>query len=122
MARVEVVGAGSDEEARRAARKVAESQLVKCSLYGRDPYWGRVVSELGSAGVRFDLDRVSVSYGGIEVCRAGQAVAHDGQAVQAHMARRHIEVRADLGLGSGRGAVLTNDLTHAYVDENMGTS
>lgn len=122
VARVEVVGADSDEEARRAARKVAESQLVKCSLYGQDPYWGRVVSELGSAGVRFDLDRVSVSYGGVEVCRGGQAVGHDGLAVRAHMAQRHVEVTADLGLGSGRGAVLTNDLTHAYVDENMGTS
>jgi glutamate N-acetyltransferase/amino-acid N-acetyltransferase len=51
---VEVVGAASDDEARRAARKVAESQLVKCSFYGEDPYWGRIVSELGSAGVDFD--------------------------------------------------------------------
>jgi glutamate N-acetyltransferase/amino-acid N-acetyltransferase len=40
-----VVGARSDAEARLAARAVAESQLVKCSLYGEDPYWGRVVSE-----------------------------------------------------------------------------
>src|SRR5690606_28742323 len=39
---VEVVGALSDEEARAGARQVAESQLVKCSWYGNDPYWGRV--------------------------------------------------------------------------------
>src|SRR6185436_443533 len=67
--RVRVVGARSAADAHVAARKVAESQLVKCSFYGEDPYWGRIVSELGSAGVAFDSDKVSVSYGGIEVCR-----------------------------------------------------
>ena len=72
-----VTGAASDAEAHRAARKVAESALVKCSLNGEDPYWGRVVSELGSAGVAFDLDRVEVSYGGVVVCRDGVAVDHD---------------------------------------------
>ena len=44
-----VKGARSSEEARRAARTVAASQLVQCSLYGQDPYWGRVLSELVDA-------------------------------------------------------------------------
>ena len=38
------------------------------------------------------------------------------------MAGRHLEIVADLGLGAGRAQILTNDLTHAYIDENMGTS
>jgi glutamate N-acetyltransferase/amino-acid N-acetyltransferase len=122
VARVTVSGAASDAEAHRAARKVASSLLVKCSLNGADPYWGRVVSELGSAGVGFDLDRVSVRYGGIEVCRAGMAAGHDGAAVAAHMAGRHVEISCDLGLGSGRGAVLTTDLGYGYIDENRTTS
>ena len=50
VVRVNVTGAASVEEARIGARKVAESELVKCSWYGKDPYWGRVASELGSAG------------------------------------------------------------------------
>ena len=44
---VQVVGARSDADARIAARGVANSQLVQCSLNGADPYWGRVLSELG---------------------------------------------------------------------------
>ncbi len=119
---VEVTGAASDEEATRGARAVAESQLVKCSWYGQDPYWGRVVSELGSAGIEFDPDRVAVAYGGEVVCRDGVEVDHDEAAVKEHLAERHIRVTADLGVGSGTGRILTNDLTHAYVDENMGTS
>ena len=122
VATIRVTGAVSDDAARSAARKVAESQLVKCSLYGCDAYWGRVVSELGSAGTPFDPDRVSVSYNGITVCKDGVAAPHDEAAVAEQMAGRHIQVVADLGLGDGEGVVLTNDLTHAYIDENMGTS
>ena len=54
VVRVRVTGAASDAEARQAARKVAESQLVKCSWFGEDPYWGRVASDLGTAGVKLD--------------------------------------------------------------------
>ena len=117
-----VIGAASAEDAHRAARKVAESQLVQCSLYGGDPYWGRIVSELGSSGAAFDPDRVTVSYGGMVVCRDGVAAAHDEERVRAHMAGRVIELTADVGLGDGEAAVLTTDLSPAYIDENMRTS
>jgi glutamate N-acetyltransferase/amino-acid N-acetyltransferase len=122
VVRVHVQGARSPSDAAVAARRVAESQLVKCSMYGQDPYWGRVVSELGSAGVAFDPDLVSVAYGGIVVCAQGVACAHDTAALGTVMSSRLIELSADLGLGQGTATVLTNDLTHAYIDENMRTS
>ena len=56
-----VTGAPSDDEARAGARKVAESQLVKCSWYGKDPYWGRIASELGTAGIAFEPDKLTVA-------------------------------------------------------------
>jgi glutamate N-acetyltransferase/amino-acid N-acetyltransferase len=119
---VRVVGATDDDQARLAARQVAESQLCKCSWYGEDPYWGRIVAELGVAGVDFDPDVVSVSYGDITVCRRGVAAMHDATALQQVMAAEHIVVTCDLGLGDGTGVILTNDLTHGYIDENMTTS
>lgn len=119
---VHVTGAHSDEEAAIAARRVADSNLCKCSWYGQDPYWGRIASELGSAGVAFDQRLVSVCYGGEKVAAGGVEVDHDRDLVASHMAGRRLEVTADLGLGAGRASILTNDLTHAYVDENMGTS
>ena len=117
-----VVGAASDDEARTAARQVAESQLCKCSWYGQDPYWGRIVAELGVAGVEFDPDVVSVAYGDITVCRKGIAAMHDATVLQEIMAAGHLVVTADLGIGEGEAVIWTNDLTHEYIDENMGTS
>ncbi len=121
-ARIRVHGAVSDDDARRAARKVAESQLVQCSLFGADPYWGRIVSELGSSGAAFELGRVSVSYGGVEVCRAGIAADHDATSVAEHLAGPQVDITADLGLGDGRAALLFTDLTPGYIDENLRTS
>ena len=121
-ARIWVTGAASHSEAHVAARKVASSLLVKCSLNGEDPYWGRVVSELGSAGVSFELERTSVAYGGIEVCAHGAAVPHDADALRAHMAGKVVDIRCDLGIADGEGAVLTADLGYGYLDENRTTS
>ena len=117
-----VQGATDDAAAHAAARNVADSLLVKCSMNGEDPYWGRVVSELATAGVPFDLDRCEVSYGGITVCRGGEAVAHDAAAVTAHMRERHITLTCDLGLGEGAATMLTVDLGYGYIDENRTTS
>lgn len=122
VVRVVVTGAGSDEDARQAARKVAESQLVKCSWYGADPYWGRVASDLGTAGVALDPAQLAIAYGGTVVSRGCVEVPHDRDAVAGHMAGEYLELACDLGVGTGSARILTNDLTHAYVDENMRTS
>ena len=121
-ATVTVEHAASDYEAHQAARAVAGSLLVKCSLNGADPYWGRIVSELGSAGVTFELDRTRVGYGDVVVCEQGEGVAHDEAALRAHLQGRHVRVQCDLGLGEGTASVLCCDLGEGYLMENRTTS
>jgi len=116
---IEITGAASDEEADRAARKLATSLLVKCSFYGSDPYWGRVLSDLGTCGVGLDIDAITVAYDGIVVSRGLAPTGADANEVAK---QAELTLTCDLGVGSGTGWVWTNDLTHAYVDENMGTS
>ena len=121
--RLTVKGARSNGEALQAARAVAESQLVKCSLFGGDPYWGRILSELGASGAYLDPDRVDIAYNGITVCIGGVAAPPpDVEALNKSMQQRDIEVIADLGLGNGEATVTTVDLTPGYIDENMRTS
>jgi glutamate N-acetyltransferase/amino-acid N-acetyltransferase len=122
VAIIHVSGAASDADARLCARKVAGSLLVKASLFGADPYWGRIVSELGSSGAEFAIDRVTVAYGDTVVCAGGVDAPHDEAALAAYMAGARIEIHCDLGLGSGGALVRTTDLGHGYIDENMRTS
>ena len=117
-----VRGARNDHEARLAARQVASSQLVQCSLYGKDPYWGRIISELGVSGAVFDPEAVEITYGSHTVCRDGVACEHDELGVFELMQERDLRLLCDLHNGNGEATMLFTDLTHAYVDENMGTS
>jgi glutamate N-acetyltransferase/amino-acid N-acetyltransferase len=116
---VEVAGAADDGEAERAARKLATSVLVKCSFYGEDPYWGRVLSDLGTAGVALDTDAITIAYDDVV---ASKGLAPTGADASGVLARPAFTLRCDLGVGTGSWFLLTNDLSHAYIDENMGTS
>jgi glutamate N-acetyltransferase / amino-acid N-acetyltransferase len=120
--RVVVSGARSDADAVVAARAIAASQLVQCSFYGGDAYWGRVLSEIGASGAHCDPERVDIAYGDVTVCRDGIACAHDAAALGAVMAATDITVRSELHLGHGEATVLTTDLSPAYIAENMRTS
>jgi glutamate N-acetyltransferase / amino-acid N-acetyltransferase len=120
--RVNVVGARTDSDARLAARGVANSQLVQCSLNGADPYWGRILSELGASGAHLDPERVDISYNGVVVCRDGIACDHDAAELARAMAATDIEIRCDLRVAHGEATMLTTDLSHAYIDENRRTS
>jgi glutamate N-acetyltransferase/amino-acid N-acetyltransferase len=122
LVRVRVVGARTQSEARLAARAVANSQLVQCSLNGGDAYWGRVLSELGASGAFIDPERVDISYNGVTVSRDGIACSHDESALATRMSGREIEVLCDLRVAHGEAIVLTTDLSHAYIDENRRTS
>jgi glutamate N-acetyltransferase / amino-acid N-acetyltransferase len=122
LATVRVWGARTVDDARRAARKVAESQLVQCSLHGGDPYWGRIVSELGSSGAEVDPDRVTVAYGGVVVCEGGVAAAHDEARVRAHVEGRTVDISAGLGVGDAEATFLMTSLSPAYIAENERTS
>ena len=118
-----VRGARNDHEAQLAARQVASSQLVQCSLYGKDPYWGRIISELGVSGAMFDPEQVDDRLRRHRGVRA----RHRRRARRSTRWRRPWSsatspISCDLHAGNGEATMLFTDLTHAYVDENMGTS
>ncbi len=119
---VRVSGAASDAEARKVARSIGNNQLIKCSWYGADAYWGRLLAEAGSCGAEFETPTSAVSYGGIKVAEAGVEFAHDSDAVKSHMRGHEIDIQVELGLGSGSGRAVSVDLGPGYIKENAATS
>jgi glutamate N-acetyltransferase/amino-acid N-acetyltransferase len=122
MAHLTVTGARTNDEARIAAKSIVENNLVKCSWYGGDPYWGRVLAAAGSCGVALDVNRSRVAYGGITVAQGGVAVTHDGQALAEHMMGEEIHIEVHLGAGNDAARVIGIDLGPGYIKENSKTS
>ncbi len=119
---VDVTGAKNEADALRVARKIAESSLVKCSFFGKDPYWGRVLSEVGSSGVDLDISKVSIAYGDEVVYQNLEELAFDKGYVENVMQDHEIHLVVDLGAGTSDATIITADLTPAYIAENMRTS
>ena len=122
IAHVTVTGARTDEEARIAVKNIVENNLVKCSWYGGDPYWGRLMAAAGSAGVDLDIAKSHVGYGGIVVARGGVGIDHDGQALAEHMMGEEVEIEVHLGAGHGHATMIGIDLGPGYIKENSKTS
>lgn len=115
---IEVRGACSEADARRAARTVAGSNLVKAAVYGADPNWGRILAALGRAGVPFDPDRAEVAIGPVVVYRRGRPTAFDHAAARAALQPPAVHVTIDLHLGHGQATAWGCDLTERYVAIN----
>ncbi len=116
---ITVSGAKSSKSAKIIGKSVADSPLFKTAIAGEDANWGRIVAAVGKAGEPADRDRLAIWFGPHRVAVNGARDSHYDEATVAdYMKRQEIEIRIDLGLGSGKFTVYTCDLTKDYVEIN----
>ena len=119
LVEIVVEGAVSKASARRIARSIANSPLVKTAIAGEDANWGRVVMAVGKAGEPADRDKLSIWFGGIRVAHRGtRDPSYDEAVVSAAMKQPVISLKVALGMGKARDRILTCDLTKEYVAIN----
>ncbi len=116
---VRVRGARSIQDARRAARAVADSPLVKTMFHGRQPNWGRIAQALGQSGAAFDPKKVRIKVAGERAVERGLVIPPEFK-VLTKMADSFIEVDIWLGNGGHSARVMACDLTEQYVRINAG--
>ena len=115
---LEVASARTESEARRVARTVSRSTLVKTAFHGSDPNWGRIACAIGYSGVPVDPEKVTIAIGGVSVFAKGMGVAGSRARARRHMLGAEVEVRIELGRGRARASTITTDLSPAYVEFN----
>ena len=110
-----VEGAESDEEARKAARSIASSLLVKTAVYGKDPNWGRIMMALGKSEIKLEEPKIRIFINDIQIVAEGKAIAYNIQSVVSALAQDEVRIRVSLDIGDGTGTAWGCDLTEEYV-------
>lgn len=116
---VKVTGAKSAVSAKKIAKSIANSPLVKTAIAGEDANWGRVVMAVGKAGEPADRDRLAIAFGPHLLAEKGiRHPEYDEAVVSDYMKGNEIEIIVDVGSGKGEARVWTCDLTHGYISIN----
>jgi len=116
---VTVTGARDDPQARRVARTVANSPLVKTAVHGADPNWGRVAMAVGKCQDDTDIEpeRVTIRFGPSEVYPRPHDEALLAE-LSGYMRGEEVEIGVDLGIAAGRWTIYGCDLSREYVAIN----
>jgi glutamate N-acetyltransferase/amino-acid N-acetyltransferase len=114
-----IVKGGADfETARKVAKTIAHSPLVKTALYGQELNWGRILCAVGYSKVAFDPEQITLSLNGIPIFRNGAPVSSTRSRAEEAMKDHDLQIEVDLAEGKASATVWTCDLSHEYVNIN----
>jgi glutamate N-acetyltransferase/amino-acid N-acetyltransferase len=119
LLRVSVRGAADERDARRVARSLVESPLVKTMVYGADPNVGRILMAVGKCfDARIEVDKIGARIGGVTVVERGTRSAFDESKVRMMLQTDPVDIELALGVGRASARAWGCDLTKGYIDEN----
>jgi glutamate N-acetyltransferase/amino-acid N-acetyltransferase len=116
---INVTGGTTYLDCKRAAKAIANSNLVKTAMFGNDPNWGRILCAIGYSGAKFSQKHLSVSLCGQTVYRDMRPATFDAKAIHADLHKKIVIIDVDLGQGGKTCAVAhTCDFSYDYVKIN----
>ena len=116
---IKVQGAASETDALEVGRAIARNNLFKTAIFGNDPNWGRILAAIGTTSAAFDPYDIDVSMNSVLISSKGMPAADRSKV---DLSDREVVIEIDLHSGDQAATVVTNDLTHAYVEENSAYS
>ncbi|MER2090653.1 MAG: bifunctional ornithine acetyltransferase/N-acetylglutamate synthase [Sporosarcina sp.] len=115
---VEVTGAITDAEARKIAKTVVGSPLVKTAIFGCDANWGRIIAAVGYSGATLNPDTIKIDIGSTTVVEKGEPVTFSEAQLLVYLKQPEVKIFVDLQQGNGKGIAWGCDLTYDYVQIN----
>ncbi len=116
--KVVVKGAATRADAARAARAVADYDLVKCAVHGGDPNWGRIICAVGSTDVKLNPAKLTCKLDKLTVFRNGTPCTFDHKQASRIVSQKHHTITVDLGAGKQADYCYGVDLSKEYVTIN----
>lgn len=118
LVEVDVIGAGDDEDARKVAKQIIGSNLVKTAIFGADANWGRIIGAIGKTDVKIAPEHVTISIGPIMMLDKSNPIPFSEEAATTYLQNDLIHIYVDLHSGDGKGKAWGCDLSYDYVKIN----
>lgn len=115
---VRVIGAETQNDAKKAAKSVSESLLVKTAFFGKDPNWGRIAAAAGYSGANLTEEKLSIYFEDIPLLVNGTPAGFDKSSINDILSRREFSITVDLGMGKHEAIYVTSDISYDYVKIN----
>ncbi len=116
---INIIKSKSDNDAKKIAFSIANSNLVKTAIAGEDPNWGRIIMAIGKSGVNINLDKLSINFGNIKIIEKGKIFKNYKESeVANYMKGRAIDISINLSMGIKNFTAYTMDLTKKYIEIN----
>lgn len=115
---VNVKNAAKNEDAKKIAKSIVNSTLVKCAFYGNDTNWGRIICAIGNSRADIVEEKIGVMIEGVKIVEKGKAAAFDRAAMKKRLDKGEISVIIDLGMGKGNATAYGCDMGMDYVKIN----
>lgn len=117
--KVTVDGAASPASARKLAKSIADSPLVKTAIAGEDANWGRIVMAVGKTEEAVDRDRLAIRFGPhVAAVDGAPSPTYDEAVMSAYMKNPEIDITVHVASGRASATVWTCDLTKRYIEIN----
>ncbi|HZG71458.1 MAG TPA: bifunctional ornithine acetyltransferase/N-acetylglutamate synthase [Chondromyces sp.] len=118
LVEVEVLGAASEEEARKVAKEIVGSNLVKTAVYGADANWGRIIGAIGYSDAIINPDTIDISIGEHLILKGSEVQMYSEDEVTEYLKGENIKFIVNLNIGEGKGLAWGCDLSYDYVKIN----
>jgi len=116
---INVKGGSTEDDARRAAKAVAGSNLTKCAIFGNDPNWGRIACAVGYSGSEFSKLRMTIDLCGVRVFENMMPAKFDAKKLSEKMKNsKVVQIDIELGAGKWEATAQTCDFSYDYVKIN----
>ncbi len=115
---INVRGAKNIYDAKKIAKTVANSPLVKTAIFGNDANWGRIVAAIGRSEVKVDSKKVDVSFGNLCVFKKGRPVSFSEEIAKKNILQKSVSININLNTGKEYATVYTCDFSDGYIKVN----
>lgn len=117
---VRVTGAATHTEAKKIAKSIVNSPLIKTAIHGADPNWGRLLMAVGKTeGIRINQNSLTFSFGNVNVFKEGEPQPFDKNQARKELSQEEVVIHVDCGLSTGTATAWGCDLTKGYIDINV---